>query len=514
MKATTELFDLIKSLTKSEKRFFKLSSSLQQGEKNYIRLFDVIEAQEIYDEEKIKSKFSNENIAQHFPSEKNHLYKQILKALRAFHSENSISNILRLELKNIEILYKKALYKECAKFVARTKKIASEYEKFYYLFELINVEKQLLEEEYETGGFDKDLDDLINQETECIQKLRNLAEYHIIYSKVNYVIRKGGFARNDNERKIVNELENYHLIKGKNTALSSRAASICYYIKGVCNAFNRNYDEALVNFQKVKYIIDHKTHLKPDLAQRYVRTLNLILTCYIELFEYEKAETIISEIKALEEEEGFTDINTHLRIQTTVLISSLQICNKTGNTKKGLALVKDCIKLLDKNTSKINKEQVIEFYINISGIYFIQNDYKESLYWLNKVLNDNEKLLRRDLFNFARIFNLVLHYELGNFDLLEYVIKSTSRQLIKDDNDTIVESLVVKNIRKLIKISNEKARHESYVEMKNELLKAFNDNKEKGLLDYFDILSWVEAKIKGDTFAHIVASKNSFKTTA
>lgn len=504
MKPTTELFDLIKSLTKSEKRFFKLSSSLQAGEKNYIRLFDAIEEQEDYDEEKIKSRFKGETFIQHFPSEKNHLYKQILKSLRSFHSENSISNILRIEIKNIEILYKKALYKECAKFVSRAKKIAIEHEKFYYLFELINWEKQLLEEEYETGSFDKDLDDLISQETECIQKLRNLAEYHMIYSRVNFVIRRGGFARNDSERKIVNELENYHLIKGKNTALSARAASICYYIKGVCNAFNRNYDEALTNFKKVKDIIDGKDHLKPDLAQRYVRTLSLILTCYIELRDYSKAYEIIEEIKMLNEEDGFSDTNTQLRIQTTVYISSLQIFNKTGNSARGLQLVPEIIRLLDKNSAKINKEQVIEFYVNIAGIYFINQDYKESLYWLNKVLNDNEKMLRRDLYNFARIFNLIIHYELGNNDLLEYVIKSTARHLNKGDTDYAPETIVIKHLRKLIKFNNEKSRLDAYSDMKNELEKVFANTHEKVLLDYFDLNAWVESKLEGTRFTTVL----------
>lgn len=504
MKPTTELYDLIKSLSKSEKRFFKLSSSLQAGEKNYIRLFDAIEEQEEYDEERIKQKFKGETFILHFPSEKNHLYKQILKALRNFHAENSINNILRIEIKNIEILYKKALYKECAKFVARAKKMALEHEKFYYSFELINWEKQLLEEEYETGGFDKDLDDLISQETECIQKLRNLAEYHMIYSRVNFVIRRGGFARNDSERKIVNELENYHLIKGKNTALSSRAASICYYIKGVCNAFNRNYDEALVNFKKVKDIVEHKEHLKADLAQRYVRTLSLILTCYIELQDYEKAYQVIEEIRSLEEEDGFTDTNTQLRIQTTVYISTLQICNKTGNHEKGASLIPEIIKLLDKNSTKINKEQVIEFYVNIAGVYFINNDYKESLYWLNKVLNDNEKMLRRDLYNFARIFNLIIHYELGNNDLLEYVIKSTARQLTRNEIDYAPEELVIKHLRKLIKFNNEKARFDTYKDMKNDFDNMFNENQEKVLLDYFDINAWVDSKIKGQKFSDVL----------
>ena len=81
MKPSTELFKLIKSLTKSEKRFFKLSSSLQSGDKNYLKIFDHIEKQDEYDEDAIKEVFAKETFIKHLPSEKNHLYKLILKSL-------------------------------------------------------------------------------------------------------------------------------------------------------------------------------------------------------------------------------------------------------------------------------------------------------------------------------------------------------------------------------------------------------------------------------------------------
>ena len=80
-------------------------------------------------------------------------------------------------------------------------------------------------------------------------------------------------------------------------------------------------------------------------------------------------------------------------------------------------------------------------------------------------------MLRRDLYNFARIFNLIIHYELGNNDLLEYVIKSTARQLNKGDSDYVPETIVIKHLRKLIKFNNEKARLDAYNDMKNELEK-------------------------------------------
>ena len=57
MKPSAELFDLVKSLSKSEKRFFKLSSSLQTGEKNYLQIFDAIEKQPNYDEAALKKQF-------------------------------------------------------------------------------------------------------------------------------------------------------------------------------------------------------------------------------------------------------------------------------------------------------------------------------------------------------------------------------------------------------------------------------------------------------------------------
>ena len=75
MKKAPDLFHLIKSLNKSEKRYFKLSVSIQQGEKNYLRLFDVIDKQEIYNEKEIKTHFSGEVFIRQLDVTKNYLYK-------------------------------------------------------------------------------------------------------------------------------------------------------------------------------------------------------------------------------------------------------------------------------------------------------------------------------------------------------------------------------------------------------------------------------------------------------
>ena len=267
MKPSEELFKLIKSLTKSEKRFFKLTSTLQSGDKNYIRLFDAIENQPHYDESEIKHLFKKETFIKHLPSEKNHLYKLILKSLRAFTADNSVNSQLQDELKNVELLYQKAHYKECRKIIDKAKKLAYSNEKFYYLSEIINWEKQLLEEEYLAGNFDKNLDSLIREEQEVLEKLRNLAEYRILYSKINYVFRKGGFARDEREMQLVREISDNHLIKGKNTAKSRRAAASCYYIQGLADVFRQDYNSSFEKFSKVVRIFEENPSLIRDIPQ-------------------------------------------------------------------------------------------------------------------------------------------------------------------------------------------------------------------------------------------------------
>jgi hypothetical protein len=51
------------------------------------------------------------------------------------------------------------------------RRVAKENERFYYWFELLNWEKMLLEEAYESGEFTKDLDALIEEERDVIEKL-------------------------------------------------------------------------------------------------------------------------------------------------------------------------------------------------------------------------------------------------------------------------------------------------------------------------------------------------------
>jgi len=506
MKPSTELFSLIQTLTKSEKRFFKLNSSLQSGEKNYLKLFDFIEKQSYYNEEELKSFFSDEKFIQHLPSEKNHLYKLVLKSLRAYYSDQSVKSQLKQDIKNVEILYQKALYKECAKFVKRAKKTAQDYEKFYYLFELIGWEKKLMEEDYEEGLFNHNLDELIEEETRVIGQLRNLAEYHILYSKINYVFRSGGFTRNETERKVVEEISEYHLIKGKNTAISVRATSICYYIQGLCAASNRDYKTALINFRKTKAILEKNSKIKYDLPNRYIYTLNFLMQCYLDSNDFLNAEKMHNELYELHDKKEYKSLDSEVKIFSTAAIGKMQILNKQGKFAKALEMIPEIDLKVKKYAEKLNKEKLLLIDYSKAYSYFGVGNFKESLKLINGVLNDNEKQLRQDVYSFARIFNLVIHFELGNFDFIEYESKSTSRFLNKHEKDYQIEKVFMGYIKRIAKEDfgpDKKIIFEAFYQEVETLMK---DPSEQVILEYFDVKSWLYSKVKRKDFSEVLQS--------
>ena len=117
-KNTDSLFQLIKSLTKAEKRYFKIHvNKLIAGEDTkFLKLFDLIDKQKNYDESKILEKEKTIK-SQQLSNLKAHLYKQILQNLRNLNSDEDIDLRIRELIDHSTILYNKCLYDQCVRHV-------------------------------------------------------------------------------------------------------------------------------------------------------------------------------------------------------------------------------------------------------------------------------------------------------------------------------------------------------------------------------------------------------------
>jgi hypothetical protein len=120
------------------------------------------------------------------------------------------------------------------------------------------------------------------------------------------------------------------------------------------------------------------------------------------------------------------------------------------------------------------------------------------------VLNDPEPTLRQDIFTYARLFNLLVHYELGNNDLLEYIVRSTQRYLSKKQRAYQVETLLIEHIKKVARATDPVVKRDLFRVLRDQLAKVLKDPNESLSLKYFDLLSWANSKVNDIPFSEAV----------
>ena len=125
MKASSELYILIQSLTGPEKRYFRLTNQ-NTADKTaiYIQLFDLLEAQKTYDESRLPAVFQQQIRNKKFHVTKKYLYEKLLDALRQFNEKNSIDIQIQNGISNASILENRGLYKQAEKVLREAKKLA------------------------------------------------------------------------------------------------------------------------------------------------------------------------------------------------------------------------------------------------------------------------------------------------------------------------------------------------------------------------------------------------------
>ncbi len=105
-----------------------------------------------------------------------------------------------------------------------------------------------------------------------------------------------------------------------------------------------------------------------------------------------------------------------------------------------------------------------------------------------------------------RLLHLIAHYELGNDNLLEYLIKSVYRFMAKMENLSKVEEEIFRFLRKSFKLDPAELKPEFPKLL--ETLKTYEKNRfETRAFVYLDIISWLESKIRNVPVQKIIREK-------
>ena len=509
-KASSNLHQLIKSLTKAEKRYFKVYSSRHTiGDKNnYQMIFDAIEKQTTYDEDAIIRKFKNESFINKFSITKNRLYDHVLKSLDAYHSNSSINAQLKRQLHYAEILYKKSLYKQSSKQLKSAKKIAYKYEKHTSLLEIFMWEKLLIEKDNYTNTNEDGLLQIVTEDQLILDKIGNHIQFWNIKSRLFQILNQQGRVRSANELERFKQIIDNTLLSSEDRALYFETKYLYHHIYSAYFFGVGGYQQCYDHLKKLlAHIEGNKDEFKEEPNIYFSALTNIIyvssqLNKTKESFEYLEKLRILPETLLLNSNEDLD-----IKLFSSTYSIELTLHALTGDFEKGVELVPQIEEGFRLYGNKINGVRRAYIEANICILYFCKEDYNSALKWSNQLLNNADIDQTLDIFCFTQILNLLIHLELNNLRLIPYALKSAQRYLQTRNRTYQFETIMLAFIGDKLKSRSEDQSIHLYQKLHDDLVGLSSDPFEKAAFEYFDFIVWSKSKINNSSFKDELVKK-------
>ena len=433
MAKDNSLFDLIKSMSRSEKRYFRLYCSQTGPSSNYLRLFDVIEKQKIYDEQAVKKIFAGEVFIKQLHVTKNYLRTLILKTLRNFHTRISKDAELKDLLRNIEILFHKELYAHCEAEIKKAESIATTYEIFSGRVEL-GTWKRKLRQALTPHNYDAFLETMTSQQL-AIDTLKNTNRYWQLAIRVS----RETIARGNQP------VPDHALLENLDNAWSLEAKVLHYNATYFRSLQQSDYNQAEQTlYALIAYLETHPVQLAED-PSLYTSSVNNCVSFLVFQKKHEPALQLVQRAKHVYENWRIVSEKKTLfkQIMRTYNIE-LEIYRDTRSFDQHLEAISGIETFVTKNCHKMPKSYLISFWFQLANIYFMQQKFEASLSWINEILNMRQRDIRMDLQIHSRMMNLMIHLEQQNMFVLRYFVDSTRRFLKKQRKIAQHESVLLK----------------------------------------------------------------------
>jgi len=496
-------------MTPSEKRYFKRFGLLQQKKDSnkYILLFDAINEQSEYKEQALVHQFKGYDFINNFSEIKKYLFNQIQKALRNYHSQSSIDIILYNYLSDISVLYGKELYVECSRIIKKAKKIATKHEKFSILLLLNEWKRNVLRISHHVDGIQNYLDKEVVKDQEYISCVEHESIFFNKSLELTLHLRKKG-----PDHKIISNLklpsENPKTFRAKRYAFLQKSME-GYMEFDSEKIFEASSDDVSIFEENPHFIAAH--------PKQYIISLsNLLDSCankikYNDVFD----EYLLKITKGLESYSFDAEFIAKERLLLHII--KCKVYSLRGNLYNLKAVRQELKEQYDLTNKKGYKTPDLDIYVhdNLMRSALITEDFSSALESYNAILQLNLGSYREDLQMETRLLGLIPHFELGNWLLLESMVRSALRLLQRKHSHFKLGKLFLEAIKKCVHLkqqSNYKKEDLAFI-LKQLKLDALSITSKRRLADYILFIGWIDSKLTQNSIMQCIfeATKAGYK---
>ena len=475
-------FDLVKSLTPNEKRFFRLQSG---EDKNYLYVFDALDVMKAYDAEVLKKKLRNRKI--NISYEKNYLIKQILKVLRMISSGDSPLLQANSLVADVELLYAKRLFTQALQKINEAKQLTKKFDFWGIYLELLSVQKRILILA-PAPEIEKIFAQMEEEQAHALALLNNLHEYISLNSRMHAVAMAGGGLMAEKDVALFKKLTATGIMSDEKYALSANAKMLFHAIKMGVSFFSGDLEGALLSNNNCIRTVEENPPLFEKNPQNYISQVTNSCIIMMNSKRYSEARSILNKMREIEHSFEFKPSYTvRADIFENCVKMEIAIASESGTIENITALTREITLGLQEFKKGISgyDNLIITYYLAFIN-YF---DGKVSLTQkiLNDIVNEKSKKLAADYYLHCNLLLALIHFEKGNYDLAAKILKG-----LKQEDNKLARFITGFVNNKKNEVHSERERKAVYENFRAEAEQWLKENQP---IVFFPLLKWIDTKL-------------------
>lgn len=471
---TESLVFLIGSLSKAEKRHFKLFASRLESNREglFMMIYDVIEEKNLLKDEDILSHLDNLSTSQ-YANAKRHLFSQILKSLRLLHSSRDLQMSLYRDIDYAQLLYKKGLYSEAEQVF---KKLDTEEALHKLLLLDVYESMPLIHNKKASPKFlaGHSYEDFKNEYDWQWTIEKVLLESKVLGIKIDFI-------RNERESLIFEHQIMNLLYRTQDILGIEKRKMVACFLKGQKCFLEGDFVLAYLNFGRTLYLLENTS----DVISRKLLfdVYSYILKALFFLKSPYRFDHFYKKMKATFKIEDVSILPSGLKLD----ILNFQVKNALLSKKYRFVEI-----LEDYEENDLNK--YIEYLYYLACVFAYKGEYEKAIDCLNKLINLNYQT--KDFITYARLLAVMCHFRLSHFEYVGNTITSVRNHFVQNGLLSKTSEATFVLLRKGVRAMNFGMKDviNEYIEK----ITPYSQTKyEKIPFLYFDFINWFES-IKRD----------------
>jgi len=482
---------LVRSLSGSEKRHFKLQIKKQAGNKDYLNLFNIIDSTKTADVTVLNEKFKKLHPNTSIDNSARYLIKVLTDCLIRAKIERDLFFQSLQGLMRIRILQERALPEESYRQLKKLRQDAIHsqqhlIEYFTYRYEL-NYLSEL--------NF-LDLSDhlLVNMQMQAKKSLRNLnqlQDHYSLFELLKYRIIRSGHISSEENKKKLNDLILSEMALVANKGMNSFTTQKLHLLFQSFFLMNTgDYDSALKSFYNLNSLFEQNLRLLDHPPMDYLSSLNGTLDSLHTIGRFDSIQPFSEKVRWLDQPsypEYF-----RFQVRKTVALYQLATLTATGKFREAISYIQSFEPGFLKAYQMLDEERQWELYFYCSLAYFGVQDLKKAHMYIRDIMRESKPCPRLEICKAIRLLDIIIYLEKKDVGYLEYEVRSYKRFSRQEKNSLRTEKLVLKIIQQL---SIQKTKRIPLTgQILHDIAGIRQDKYEKRLLKYFDFTEWILKK--------------------